>query len=226
MAKYLVASDRWARILTQSPPTPRPAVFLDRDGTIIEEREYLAEPKVVALIAGAGELIALARTNGWLTVIFTNQSGIGRGYFGWTDYCAVENRLIELLRTEGAVVDAIFASSALPGRGCDQDSWRKPCPGMILAASRALNIDVPRSVVIGDKGSDMEAGRAAGLSLGIHVATGHGRDQAEAAFALGTERFCVERVESIADAPAVFRAERLWSECSCGEGPRPRGSRA
>ena len=224
--RYLVARDRWARVIAQPAPAARPAVFIDRDGVLIEEREYLAKPDGVALMAGAEVLIKRARAGGWMTVIVTNQSGIGRGYFGWADYWAVENRLIELLRRKGAAVDAIYANSALPDPGCGQDSWRKPCPGMLLAASAALNIDLRRSVVVGDKAGDMAAGRAAGLLLGIHVATGHGREEAESAFALGTERFRVRLVQSIADAPAVLEAEGIWSETPNGGGLRPRGSDA
>ena len=205
-AARLTPDGQWMHLLAPRPAvegSPRPALFLDRDGVMIEERHYLRDPAAVALIPGCTATVRAARAAGLLVVIVTNQSGIGRGLFGWADYAAVEARLIALLAGEGAHVDAILAcpddAHAAP-RSSASCSWRKPSPGMVLAAAEALHIDLAGSLVVGDKASDLAAGRAAGLRLGVHVATGHG-DGAERgkALALASPSFAVLGLASIAD---------------------------
>ena len=203
-APGLVRADHvWVRTLGVRSHNHRPALFLDRDGVIIVERHYLSRPDDVALIDGAAATIAAARAHGVAVVIVTNQSGIGRGKFGWPDYRACEDRMLAILAHGGATVDMILAcphhpSGARPPYDVDHP-WRKPSPGMLLAARDQLNLDLAMSNLVGDKASDIEAARAAGLPRAVHVATGHGRDERAAALALSRPGFDVIAVPSIAD---------------------------
>lgn len=151
---------------------PRPAAFFDRDGTLILEADYLSDPDDVELIPGAIEAIRAAHDAGWYAVIVTNQSGIARGRYSEADYAAVTRRLEALLSAAGASVDAILHCPHHPDFTgvCD---CRKPAPGMLLEASRRLTIDLGRSIVVGDKRSDL----AAAVAVGAHpvlVRTGYG----------------------------------------------------
>ena len=105
-------------------------------------------------------------------MVVTNQSGIGRGFYAWDDYEAVSARFRELLAGEGVVLDGECACGHATACG-----WRKPSPGMILAASEALGIDRSRSLLAGDKLTDIEAASAARLPRAVHVATGQGRGE-------------------------------------------------
>ena len=156
----------------------RPALFLDRDGVLVDEVHYLGRAGDVALIPGAAEVVTAFNRAGVPVVLVTNQSGVARGYFGWPDFEAVQAEIDGRLAVLGARVDAAFAC------GYHQDGtgalavadhpWRKPRPGMLLAARDALGIDLPRSAIVGDRAQDLMAGKAAGLRLGLQVATGHG----------------------------------------------------
>jgi D-glycero-D-manno-heptose 1,7-bisphosphate phosphatase len=199
--RYLIDEQRWLRILRDAAQEPGPALFLDRDGVLIEEMDYLSDPGRVRLIPGCCEALRTAKALGLRTVVITNQSGIGRGYFGWAEYFRVECKLIGLLEREGAVPDAILSNSAAA-----EHAWRKPKPGMLLAAAEALNIDLGKSLIVGDKASDLEAGRNAGLPNGVHVLTGHGKSEMEAARELGTARFRVECLGNIQEFAARLDA--------------------
>ena len=136
------------------------AVFLDRDGTIIEDRHYLSNPDEVALVPGAAE--AVARVNALLVpvIVVTNQSGIGRGYFTVEQHIAVTRKLDELLAAKGARLDASYYCPHAPEDGCD---CRKP--GTLLfrrAAEENPGIDLSRSLYIGDRIRDIEPGLALG----------------------------------------------------------------
>lgn len=159
-----------------SPRRPRraPALFLDRDGVIIEDGHHLSDPDAVTLCSGARALIQQASLAGWPVVVITNQSGIARGLFGWRDYELVTARMIELLGPD-APLAAIYAN----GHGPDAPphSWRKPSPAMLLDAADALNLDLAASMLIGDRLSDLKAGAAAGLPLLAHVLSGHGHGE-------------------------------------------------
>lgn len=148
-----------------------PALFVDRDGTLIEERYYLADPKAVALIAGAATTLRRFRDAGHALVLITNQSGIGGGRFGWDEYDAVAARLRDLLAREGIALDGELVCGHAADADCE---WRKPRPGMIVAAANTLGTDLPRSVIVGDKCADVEAGAFAGVGRAVHVLTGHG----------------------------------------------------
>ena len=153
------------------------AVFLDRDGTINEEVHYLSEPGQFRLLDGAAEAIRLLNRAGFKVVVFTNQSGIARGYFSEKRLQEIHALMVELLRARQAHLDAIYWCPHHPtaGRGVYKTACqcRKPRPGMLKKAARELEIDLGRSFTVGDKISDLEAGRAAGCR-NILVRTGYG----------------------------------------------------
>ena len=155
----------------------RPAVFLDRDGTLVEERDYLDDPDDVELVPGAAEAIRRLRANGFLIVVVTNQSGIARGLYREEDYLAVRERLQELLERAGAGLDATYHCPHHPDftGPCD---CRKPGPGMYRRAVRDLGIDLERSWFVGDKTTDVEPARSLG-GTGVLVLTGYGPESKE-----------------------------------------------
>ncbi len=169
----------------------RPALFLDRDGVVVEEVGYLSRPQDVVLEAGAAEAISAYNRAGVPVVLVTNQSGVARGYFDWPAFEAVQAALAERLRVEGGHLDAVFAcgyhESGVAELAVRDHPWRKPAPGMFLAAAERLGLDLSRSLIVGDRAQDLAAGRSAGLSLGLHVATGHG-DEGERSAAAALQR--------------------------------------
>lgn len=148
---------------------PRDAVFLDRDGTIIEEVNYLARPEQVRLLPGAAEAIRAWNATGVLVIVVTNQAGVARGYFPESRVGEVHSHLDALLAAHGAKVDAYYYCPHGPNDGCE---CRKPLPGMLHLAAREHDVDLSRAWVIGDKVSDSDAGRAAGCRA-VLVRTGH-----------------------------------------------------
>lgn len=155
----------------------RAAVFLDRDGVVIEEREYVSTPKQVHLLPGVAETIAALNRAGWCVVIVTNQSGIARGFFTPSALNRIHQRLQHLLWCYGAQVDGIYVCPHHPEADIDiyrqQCLCRKPRPGLLLQAAEELDIDLSQSWMIGDRVSDLEAGSAAGCRT-ILVRTGYG----------------------------------------------------
>lgn len=147
------------------PEILRPAVFLDRDGTLILDRHYLADPDGVALLPGAGEALARLNAAGACAVLATNQSGIGRGYFTEADYHAVHARLVADLAAYGARLDASYHAPAWADTG-DPDADRKPGAGMYLRAAREHGLDLAQSWWVGDRPRDVEpAGRFGGRGV-------------------------------------------------------------
>lgn len=155
----------------------RPAVFLDRDGTINVEVDHLCRVEDVVLIPGAAAAIARLNADGIPVVVVTNQSGIGRGKFDWADYHAVMARIAALLATEGARWDAAYAAPHHPAGNGDyghpDHPDRKPNPGMLLRAAAEHGLDLARSWMVGDKAIDLQAGRNAGCRTAL-VRTGYG----------------------------------------------------
>ncbi|MEQ1858206.1 MAG: HAD family hydrolase [Longimicrobiales bacterium] len=150
----------------------RPAVFLDRDGTIIQEKSYLADPAGVQLVPGTVAALADLRAAGFALVIVTNQSGIAQGLYRETDYEAVAARLDEMLRGAGVPMDAVEHCSHHPDvtGPCD---CRKPGTGMHRRAAAALGVDMGRSYCVGDKLADVLPASDLG-ARGILVRTGYG----------------------------------------------------
>ncbi len=155
----------------------RPAVFLDRDGTINVEVDHLARAEEVVLLPGSGAAIARLNARGIPVVVVTNQSGIGRGLFSWEDYAAVKARLADLLAAEDARWDAAYEAPHHPearGEYAHPDHPdRKPNPGMLLRAAEELGLDLSRSWMVGDKQIDLQAGLNAGCRVAL-VQTGYG----------------------------------------------------
>lgn len=204
---FIDAEGIWNQVLKPAERADlRPALFLDRDGCVVEEVPYLHKPEETRLIPGAAEVIGLANSRGYPVVMITNQSGIGRGYYGWTEFGQVQATLLDQLAKTGAWFDAVFAcphhaEGAAPYAHPDHPA-RKPNPGMLLRAAAQLPIDLDRSWVVGDRASDLEAGRKAGLQGGMHVLTGFGPTERDAARAATWPRFQALFADSIADALA------------------------
>jgi D-glycero-D-manno-heptose 1,7-bisphosphate phosphatase len=152
--------------MTASTETRAPAVFVDRDGTIMKDADYCSDPNQVQIFPGIPESLRRLKSNGFKLIVITNQSGIGRGFFTIEQYRAVE---AEVLRQLGnGLVDATYFCPDVPGQ---HSSCRKPAPGMILQATQEHRIDLSRSFFIGDKEIDAECGRNAGVRT-IRVQTG------------------------------------------------------
>jgi D-glycero-D-manno-heptose 1,7-bisphosphate phosphatase len=205
----------WLERLATDVPAGRPALFLDRDGVIIEEAHYLSNPANVRLIAGAAEAIARCNGSRIPVVVVTNQSGIARGYYDWADFAAVQAELIARLAAAGARLDAV-AACAYHDTGSDLyrvpgHAWRKPNPDMIHAAAALLQVDLARSVLVGDKRSDIEAGIAAGLARCVLVRTGYGRDEEAALPQLRAGRTAVAAADRLGDVVADLLASG-WRE--------------
>lgn len=156
----------------------RPGVFLDRDGTVIAEKHFLSRPEEVSLLPSAGETIARLNSLGIAVAVVTNQAGIGRGYFPESRIAEVHARLDELLAEFGAKIDRYEYCPHHPTEGlgeylidCD---CRKPKPGMLTRSAAALNVDLARSMMVGDRLGDLEAGANAGCESAL-VRTGYGR---------------------------------------------------
>jgi D-glycero-D-manno-heptose 1,7-bisphosphate phosphatase len=146
------------------------AVFVDRDGTIIEDADYCSHPKQVKVFPGVPQALRHLKSKGFKLIVITNQSGIGRGLFNIDQYRSVES---EVSRQLGhSLIDATYFCPDVPGQ---YSSHRKPSPGMILQAKREHRIDLTRSFFIGDKEIDVECGRNAGVRT-IRVQTGSDRD--------------------------------------------------
>jgi D-glycero-D-manno-heptose 1,7-bisphosphate phosphatase len=149
-------------------------VVLDRDGTLIEEREYLSDPAQVQLISGVGAALRELKQMGFGVVVITNQSGIGRGFFDHEQLQRVHERLNELLGAEGVRLDGLYVCPHNPADDC---VCRKPKLALIQQASAELSFSLEKSIVIGDKASDMEMGRRAG-AVTFLVRTGYGAEVA------------------------------------------------
>lgn len=172
----------------------RAALFLDRDGVIVEEVDYLHRVEDLVLLPGAAELIAQANCRGIPVAMVTNQAGIGRGYFGWDAFHTVQAELYRRLESAGARVDLTLACPHYP-----EHPDRKPNPGMFQKAARIAGLDLARSWAVGDKASDLEAARAAGLAGGVLLLTGHGPQHQARAAGIGTPAFRVLIQASPAD---------------------------
>jgi D-glycero-D-manno-heptose 1,7-bisphosphate phosphatase len=194
-------SGLWRELLRPRAGAPRPAIFLDRDGTLIELVPYLSDPAAVRLIEAALALVRAANALDLPVVLITNQSGIARGLYDWSAFAAVQKHLLALLDAAGCALDAVMACPAGPDRDAP---CRKPNPGMLIEAARLLPLDLAASWIVGDAVIDLEAGKRAGLRRGWLAPTGYGRRDVEAARALIEPGFDAEFL-----APLSALAERL-----------------
>jgi D-glycero-D-manno-heptose 1,7-bisphosphate phosphatase len=153
-----------------NPEQPQKTVFLDRDGTLIEEVDFLSRLDDLRLFPFTREAVGLLRSNGYRLIVVTNQSGIGRGLFDEEAMHSIHQQIQKEL--EGAI-DGFYFCPHLPDAGC---RCRKPNPGMIEVAKNDFSIDMSRSWVIGDKDLDVELGLNIGLRT-VMVETGYGKEQ-------------------------------------------------
>jgi D-glycero-D-manno-heptose 1,7-bisphosphate phosphatase len=158
---------------------PRPAVFLDRDGVVIEDGHYVGSVDRVRLVPGSAGAIAALNRAGWAVVVVTNQAGVAKGYFTDESVPVVHAHVGGLLAEHGGRVDAFYHCPHHPDGevaayrlACD---CRKPKPGMLRRAAAELNLDLGRSWMVGDRVSDLEAGAAVGART-VLVRTGYGAD--------------------------------------------------
>jgi len=187
------------------PGERRPAVFLDRDGTLIHDRHYLADPAGVELLPGAGDAVARLNRAGLFVVLVTNQSGIGRGLYGEDEYRAVHRRLVELLAAEGARLDADYHCPLTPDAP-DPGALRKPGAGMFRQAAREYGLELAASWFVGDRARDVAPARELG---GRAVLVRGPQTEADAA---GTDG-AVAVVDSLAEAvDLVLRGNRPQRE--------------
>jgi len=147
----------------------RPAVFLDRDGVLNYNRtDHIKTPEEYLPIPGAAEAVARLKRHGWVVVVVSNQSGLARGLFSQEALAAIMAKMQAVLAAAGGGADAVYYCPHAPEAGCD---CRKPAPGLLLQAAREHALDLGRSYFVGDKASDIECGRAAGLRT-VLVETG------------------------------------------------------
>lgn len=149
----------------------KPCLFLDRDGVIIHNVPYTRNPDDIKLMSGITQLMQKARNLGYLIVVVTNQSGIGRGLLSENDYHILTSRMLQLLQPYSLHFDQIYFApyyeAAKNPEHLKKPDWRKPAPGMILQACQDFSIDLSRSVLIGDRASDMQAAENAKVARKI-----------------------------------------------------------
>ncbi len=160
----------------------RPAVFMDRDGCLIEEVGYLNHPSRVRILPRTAAAVARLNAAGIPALMATNQAGIARGYFSAEMLAEINAEVVRQLEREGARLDGLYVCTHHPTAGSPPYrqlcQCRKPKPGLLRRAAEELGLDLSRSVMVGDKPSDVEAGQAAG-GAGVLVLTGYGRGEWE-----------------------------------------------
>jgi D-glycero-D-manno-heptose 1,7-bisphosphate phosphatase len=147
------------------------AVFLDRDGTIIEEKDYLHRPEEVVIYPGVGPALKRLQDAGFKLIIVTNQSGVGRGKFPIEDVHRVHEHLLAELSKDGARIEKIYIAPEAPDA---PSRGRKPSPQFLLDARDEFSLDLAQCYMIGDKLIDLECGWNAGVKQSILVRTGYG----------------------------------------------------
>jgi len=171
-------------------------VFLDRDGTLIEEKNYLHRPEDVEFYPGAFAALRRLQQAGFLLIIVTNQSGVGRGYFTLQDVDLVHQRMIADCSREGVTLTQFYIAPEAP----DQPSRvRKPSPQFLLDARDQFKVDLASSFMIGDKLIDLECGWNAGVHKSILVRTGYGREVERSAGEKLRDAFVAEGLSQAAD---------------------------
>jgi D-glycero-D-manno-heptose 1,7-bisphosphate phosphatase len=196
------------------PGDGRPTLFLDRDGVLVEEVDYLGRVEDVRLLDGVADLLEQARSHGFAVGVVTNQAGIGRGYYGWSDFEAVQAEIARQIGSDAAPFDFVAASGCHPQAvtaelRVDGHPWRKPSPGMLLHAASVLGLDLSRSVMAGDHLTDMQAGAAAGVDTLVHLRTGHGQRLRPDVEAFGVGRRDLLLADDLADLQRLVEWARL-----------------
>jgi D-glycero-D-manno-heptose 1,7-bisphosphate phosphatase len=157
----------------------KPAVFLDRDGTLMVNVEYISNPAQVRLFTQTAEALKQLKRAGFYLIIVTNQSGAARGYFPVSAITKVNQKLQQKLRAQGTGIDGFFYcphhTKGIVKSLTKKCDCRKPGIGMVKQALKHFPIDLSRSYVVGDNLGDVELAKNAGLAAGLLVKTGHGR---------------------------------------------------
>ena len=178
-------------------------VFLDRDGVICENRpDYVKSWAEFSFLPGVFDALAALKQAGYRTIVVTNQSAIGRGHMTLADLHHIHSRMLEIIRQHGGDVAQVFHCPHRPDEAC---RCRKPKPGMLLNAARALEIDLSRSFMVGDASTDILAGQSVGCRCFL-VLTGRGTDERTVAIDRAIAPF--EVVSSLASAVG-----RILSDC-------------
>jgi len=171
----------------------RPALFIDRDGVLIEEVGYISRREDVSFIPGAIEAIRTFNYANVPVIMATNQAGIGKGYLDWENFEEVQEEITDVLKKGNAFLDAVIAcpyhENGIEKYRFDNHPFRKPNPGMILFAAEQLGIVLEWSWMVGDKLSDVKAAVGAGLYGAVHVETGYGKEQRKSIEALQKNSF-------------------------------------
>lgn len=180
------------------PRAVRRALFVDRDGTLNPDLQYLREAERIEVFRGVGDALSLARDHGFLVVCVTNQSGVERGFYTRADVERIHERLNELLLPHRAHIDAFYYCPHAPETHCD---CRKPGTRLFQQARDDWNIDFATSAIVGDRNLDIEAGRKLGLMTAYVAQPGHAE---EPAYAHLRDRGAVD-VDARSFASAVLR---------------------
>jgi len=137
----------------------KPALFLDRDGTIIEDRGYMRDPALVQVLPGAADLLRELAREGWALIVVSNQSGVGRGLITPAEMDAVQTRFLDVMREAGVEITASYFCLHRPDETC---RCRKPSTFQVEQAAREHELDLSKSWMIGDRRSDIQCGKNAG----------------------------------------------------------------
>jgi len=153
------------------------ALFLDRDGVINKEKDYVYKIEDFEFIEGVFEALKAFQEAGYLLIIITNQAGIARGYYTENDFEILNNWMLDQFRKYGIEIKKVYYDPTHPENGVGkykrESQFRKPNPGMILQAKQDFNLDLSASILVGDKESDIQAGKNAGVGINILVRTGY-----------------------------------------------------
>ena len=165
------------------------AVFLDRDGVINEDSpDYITSPDQIHILPGVHEAISKLNEAGFLVIVASNQSGIGRGYMSEATLHEINDKIRDVLRIKGAKIEAFYFCPHTPSQGC---SCRKPKSGLLLRASREYGINLEESYMVGDKPSDIACGESAGCST-ILVLSGQTRGFDRVSFSMMPDYICLD----------------------------------
>ena len=195
----------WKACLSDVSSGLRPALFLDRDGVVIVDRDYLSEPAHVELIPGAAETMKAASAAGYLLIGVSNQSGLGRKLFTLAEMTEVMNRLDEMLARSGTGFDGFYYCPHAPGDHCE---CRKPKTGLLEEAAETCRWNADASWVVGDKASDVALARAGDMGA-VLVRTGHGAAYEQEVGLMGVNDSRILIADDLSSAYAALRrAER------------------